>query len=349
MTVRFIAVGLVLLAGGCANVGYYLQSVRGQLDIWQRERAIEAVIRDPETPAELRGRLERVVQIRDFASRELRLPDNRSYRRYADLGRPYVVWNVFAAEEFSVEPRKWCFLFAGCVGYRGYFDRAEADNFAADLARQGYDVYVAGVPAYSTLGWFADPVLNTFICFPESEIARLIFHELAHQVMYVRDDTVFNESFAVAVETEGVRRWLEHTGDERGKAEFRKAQQRRADFVALIQDYRAKLEALYRTRIAPEAMRSRKAALFAELEREYERLKAAWGGFTGYDGWFARKPNNAQIASVAIYTRQLPAFQALLRREGGDLERFYAAARKLAALEKEERDRQLRELAAEKH
>jgi predicted aminopeptidase len=346
MTVRLIAFGLMLFAGGCANIGYYLQSVRGQLDIWQRERAIEAVIRDPETPAGLREKLERVVQIRDFASRELKLPDNPSYRRYADLGRPYVVWNVFAAEEFSVEPRKWCFLFAGCVAYRGYFDRAAAEDFAADLARQGYDVYVAGVPAYSTLGWFADPVLSTFIRFPESEVARLIFHELAHQVVYVRDDSVFNESFAVAVEIEGVRRWLGSTGDERGKTEFRKVQQRRADFVALIQDYRAKLDALYRMPIAPEAMRARKAALFAELEREYARLKAAWGGFTGYDDWFAAKPNNAQIASVAIYTRQVPAFQALLEREGGDLERFYAAVRKLAALDREERDRRLRELAA---
>lgn len=346
MTVRLVAAGLALLAGGCANFDYYLQSVRGQFDIWQRERAIEAVIRDPETPAELRAKLERVTRIRDFASRELGLPDNRSYRRYADLGRPYVVWNVFAAEEFSVQPKKWCFLFAGCVGYRGYFDKTEADEFAAAQARQGYDVYVAGVPAYSTLGWFADPVLNTFVRFPESEIARLIFHELAHQVAYVRDDTVFNESFAVAVEIEGVRRWLEHTADERGKAEFAKAQQRRADFVALVQTYREKLAALYRMRLAREVMRERKAALFAELEREYERLKAAWGGFAGYDGWFARKPNNAQIASVAIYTQQVPAFQALLEREGGDLGRFYAAVRKLAALDKEERDRQLRALGS---
>ncbi len=337
---------LALLLSGCANFSYYLQSVGGQLDLWRRERAIEKVVSDPNAPAGLKDKLARVLEIREFASRELRLPENRSYRRYADLERPFVVWNVFAAPEFSVRPVQWCFIFAGCVGYRGYFDKAEADRFAGELADQGHDVFVSGVPAYSTLGWFADPVLNTFIHYPDSEIARLVFHELAHQVVYVRDDTVFNESFAVAVETEGVRRWLDRVGDPRQRAEFDRAQRLRTEFVALIQTYRIKLDTLYRSRLAVEAMREHKAGVLRGLREEYDRLKAGWGGFVGYDRWFAQKPNNAQIASVAIYTQQVPAFQALLREQGGELGHFYAAVKELAALPREERSARLQELAA---
>jgi predicted aminopeptidase len=341
-----IAVCVALLMSGCTNLGYYLQSVSGQLDIWRREQAIEDVVRDPATSVPIRDKLARIVEIRDFASRELKLPENRSYRRYADLERPFVVWNVFAAPEFSVRPVQWCFMFAGCVGYRGYFNKADADRFAAELADQGHDVFVGGVPAYSTLGWFADPVLNTFIHYPETEIARIIFHELAHQVVYVKDDTVFNESFAVSVEAEGVRRWLDRAGSERQRAEFERAQRFRAEFAALIENYRGKLEALYRTRLAEAAMRERKDVLLNELGDEYERLKAGWGGYAGYDRWFARKPNNAQLASVAIYAQQVPAFQALLRREGGDLKRFYAAVKDIAILPKDERAIRLKTLAA---
>lgn len=345
LALRLGAACLALAMSGCTNLGYYLQSVGGQLDIWRRERAIEDLVTDPATSDELKQKLARVVEIREFASRELKLPENRSYRRYADLERPFVVWNVFAAPEFSVRPVQWCFRFAGCVNYRGYFSQADADRFARELAAQGQDVYVGGVPAYSTLGWFPDPVLNTFLRFPDVEIARLVFHELSHQVAYVRDDSVFNESFAVAVETEGVRRWLERGGDERQKARFERTQRLRAEFVGLIQTYRARLDALYRSRLAPEEMRKRKAAILDELGGEYERLKANREGFAGYDRWFDRKPNNAQLASVAIYTQQLPAFQALLREHGGDLARFYAAVRALADLPKDERAARLEQLA----
>ena len=337
---------LALLLSGCTNIGYYLQSVGGQLDIWRRERAIEEVINDPAAPAPLKKKLAQALRIRDFASRELGLPQNHSYRRYADLERPFVVWNVFAAPEFSVEPVQSCFMFAGCVGYRGYFDKTDADRFAAELADRGHDVYVGGVPAYSTLGWFSDPVLNTFIRYPDPEVARLIFHELAHQVVYVRDDSVFNESFAVVVEQEGVRRWLALHGGTQDKAIFERMQQYREDFTRLIGSYRERLDALYRGRLAPGMMRERKAQLFDALGRDYENLKAGWGGFGGYDRWFAQRPNNAQIASLAIYTQQVPAFQALLRRQGGELARFYAAVKELAALPKQERTARLQQLAA---
>ncbi len=332
---------LALLVSGCANVSYYFQSVGGQLDVWRRERPIEDVIADPATAQALKDRLAQILEIRAFASRELGLPDNASYRRYADLGRPFVVWNVFAAPEFSVQPLQSCFLFAGCVSYRGYFARDDAERFAAGLAEEGHDVYIGGVPAYSTLGYFADPVLNTFIHYPEAEIARLIFHELAHQVAYVRDDTVFNESFAVAVEQEGVRRWLARGGDAREREQFERGRRIRAEFSGLVQKYRERLEALYRTRLAPDAMRSRKREILAELEVEYQSLKSQWGGYSGHDRWFASKPNNAQLASVAAYSQLVPAFEALLAREEGDLSAFYAAVKSLAASPKGERDARL--------
>lgn len=342
---RIIAAALLPLVGGCANVSYYWQSVSGQLDVWRREQPIEEVIADPATAQTLKDKLGRALEIRAFASRDLGLPDNQSYRRYADLERPFVVWNVFAAPEFSVQPARWCFLFAGCVRYRGYFSREDADRFAAELSAQGNDVYVGGVPAYSMLGWFSDPVLNTFIHYPEAELARLIFHELVHQVLYVRDDTTFNESFAVAVEREGVRRWLARHGDAKQREQHERQQRIRAEFSSLIQNYRRQLDALYRSSLAPGAMRSRKHAILAELEAEYRKLKAGWAGFNGYDRWFERKPNNAQVASVAIYTQLVPAFEALFEREGRDLARFYAAVQQLADLPRVEREEQLRSLA----
>ncbi|MGH8661622.1 MAG: aminopeptidase, partial [Burkholderiales bacterium] len=295
----------------------------------------------------LKDRLARVNEIRAFASGELGLPDNASYRRYADLERPYVVWNVFAAPEFSVQPFPSCFPFAGCVSYRGFFARKDAERHAAALAAEGHDVYIAGVPAYSTLGWFADPVLNTFIHYPEAEIARLIFHELAHQVAYVRDDTEFNESLAVAVEQEGVRRWLARGGDAGERERFERGRRIRAQFSGLIEKHRGRLDALYRTRLAPGAMRERKRGILAELESEYRSLKAEWGGYAGYDSWFARTPNNAQLASVVVYSRRVAAFETLLARENGNLPRFYAAVRALAALPKAERDVQLGALVAQ--
>jgi predicted aminopeptidase len=329
------AAALVLV--GCSNLPYYLQSVRGQLDIWSRQHDIEAVIEKPTTPEPLRQKLQEVLAIREFASDALALPRNSSYRSYANLERRYVIWNVFAAPEFSIKPRHWCFPFAGCVAYRGYFAKTDAELFADETEKEGYDVFVGGVPAYSTLGYFPDPVLNTFVNYPKAHLARLIFHELAHQVAYVKDDSVFNESFAVTVEQEGMRRWLERYGTDKDRQTSRLIAERRGQFVNLIESYRGRLDTLYKSGLPPRDMRIRKQALFGELGADYQKLKASWGGYAGFDRWFAEKPNNALLASVSIYTRKVPAFQALLAREHGDLEHFYGSVKALAKLGKKER------------
>jgi len=237
-----------------------------------------------------------------------------------------------------VQPKEWCFPFAGCVGYKGYFAEVDAQRFAAELRTQRYDVYTGGVPAYSTLGWFKDPVLNTFIRYPEAEIARLIFHELAHQVAYAKGDTTFNESFAVAVEEEGVRRWLAAHGNAEQKSAFDQAQVYRRAFLDIVAQYRTRLAQLYAEPLNPEAMRAQKAQAFAQMRADYLALKQNLGGFSGYDWWFNQPLNNAQLASVAIYNQLVPAFTALLRSSGADLPAFYAEVKRLASLKQSERD-----------
>ncbi len=336
----WLLVGVLALAG-CGNIGYYWNSVGGQLEIWQREAPIERILADPALDPKTKAQLERALRIRDYASRELGLPDNRSYRSYADLARPFVVWNVFAAPEFSVEPKQWCFPFAGCVGYRGYFSEAEARSHAAMLKTEGYDVHVGGVPAYSTIGWFADQVLNTFVHYPEPELARLLFHELAHQVVYVKDDTVFNESFATVVEQAGVARWLAAHGSDEDRARFLQLQRFRADFRELVARTRSDLAQLYAGNASIEEKRRRKGEVFAALKNAYVAQRQDWGGFAGYDRWFAQSLGNAHLASVAIYTQQVPAFEAMLQQQGNDLGRFYAAVRELAGLPAAERKQRM--------
>jgi predicted aminopeptidase len=332
---------LAPLLCGCATLRYYSQAVSGQLDLMRRAVPIDEQLARDAVPAALKAKLEAVLRIRRFASRELALPDNGSYKSYSDLGRPYALWNVFAAPEFSLEPVNSCFAFTGCVSYRGYFSEADAQADGAARRAQGYDVHIGGVPAYSTLGWFDDPVLNTFIHYPEAELARLIFHELAHQLLYVKSDTRFNESFAATVEQAGVERWLAQSGSDRERAAYEHSQRMKREFVALVVKYRAILERYYREDLPVEEKRLGKARRFAEMEEDYRQLKASWGGFAGYDRWFAGKPNNATVVSVALYTELVPAFQALLRGVGGDLPRFYAAAKDLAKLSKEEREAKL--------
>ncbi len=326
------------LLGGCATVDYLSQSIGGEYDLLRHARPISDLLTDAQTPPELRSRLALVMAIRDFASRELLLPDNRSYRRYADVGRAYVVWNVFAAPELSDKLMTWCFPVAGCVAYRGYFREADAGRFADGLRRQGLDVYVAGVPAYSTLGYFDDPVLSTFVHFPETEVARLLFHELAHQLAYAPDDSVFNESFAVTVEREGMRRYLAGAPPER-KAEFDQAEMRREEFANLVGAARQRLEDAYATSADDAARRQAKTRIIGELRRAYAELKAgSWRGYRGYDAWFAADINNAKLGSIAVYTERVPAFEALLRRHAGNLAEFYAEVKKLAATPHAERD-----------
>lgn len=328
-------------AAGCSSIGYYFQAVSGQMELTRKAQPIAKVMADPDTSAELKAKLERVVEMRDFASRELHLPDNGSYRSYADIGRPYVVWNVFAAPEFSVKPKEWCFLFAGCVGYRGYFSKAGAEQFAAQLSAQRYDVFVGGVPAYSTLGYFDDPVLSTFVQYPDANIAELMFHELAHQLVYVQGDSTFNESFAVTVEREGVERWVAAHGGEAQRRALEREQVRRQAFAELVASYRERLAGVYAEPLDEQQMRARKEEVLTQMRAEYGRLKQSWGGFAGYDHWFEQPLNNAQLASVTIYTQLVPAFQRILRENGGDLQRFYAEAKRFAALPKAKRDAEL--------
>jgi predicted aminopeptidase len=332
---------LAPLFSGCATLRYYSQAVNGQIDLMRRAVPIDEQLARDAVPAALRAKLEAVLRIRKFASHDLGLPDNGSYKSYADLGRPFAVWNVFAAPAYSVEPVTSCFVFAGCVSYRGYFSEADAEAEGAARRAQGYDAYVGGVPAYSTLGWFDDPVLSTFIRYPDAELARLIFHELAHQLLYVKSDTRFNESFAVTVEQVGVERWLAQSGNDRDRAAYERSQRMKREFIALVVKYRAILEEFYRQGLPAEEMRLGKVQRFGDMEAEYRQLKASWGGFAGYDRWFAGKPNNATLASVALYTELVPAFQALFLRADGDLPRFYAAVKELAKLPKEERDARL--------
>ena len=333
---------LAPLLGGCSTLGYYSQAVRGQLDLLRRATPIEQELASDAVPVALKAKLRTVVRIRAFASRELGLPDNGSYKSYADLGRRYVLWNVFAAPEFSIKPVTSCFPIAGCVSYRGYFAEADAQAAGTALREQGYDVHIGGVPAYSTLGWFDDPVLSTFIGYPDAELARIMFHELAHQLLYVKDDTRFNESFAVTVERAGVERWLAQNGNENERAAYARLRGMRRGFVALIVKYQGILEQYYQQDLPVRDKRLGKARRFAEMQEDYRRLKASWGGFSGYDRWFAGKPNNATLASVALYTELVPAFTALLEREGGDLPRFYAAVKELARLPRDEREARLR-------
>ena len=310
-----------LMLPGCETLAYYAQAIGGQLSLMARARPLETLLADPATPQSLHERLALARSIREFAVRELKLPDNRSYRSYAELDRPYAVWNVVAAPEFSLAPVQSCFPVAGCVSYRGFFAREDAERYAEGLRMTGHDVYVHGVPAYSTLGRFDDPLLSTFIGYSDAELARLVFHELAHQVVYVKGDSTFNESFAVTVEREGLRRWLAATGSTSDLEEFFELQKRKETFLSEIGQSRTRLRALYGTPLAPEKMRERK-------KLESDALRENLRGNAGFKNV---SPNNAFLASFATYSQLVPAFEKLLAEQGGDLERFYARVRELAA------------------
>jgi predicted aminopeptidase len=335
-----VALLAACLGSGC-SIGYYAQSVRGHLELIQRARPVAEWAADPATPPELRERLQLAQRMREFAVRELKLPDNPSYRRYAELERGAAVWNLVAAPELSLALKTWCFPVLGCVGYRGYFDRADADALAEQLKAEGWEVSVYGVPAYSTLGWSnwigGDPLLSTFLRWPEGELARMLFHELAHQVVYVDDDTTFNESFATAVERVGARRWLQAEAGDPARAEYAVLDGRRNDFRELVRRYRERLDAAYRSGAPVDQRRALKAALMAELRADHARLKAErWGGFAGYDPWFERA-NNASFGVQAAYDELVPGFERLFVQAGGDFDRFYAEVRRLAALPKADR------------
>lgn len=351
---RWLLAGLAALvlglSVGCTQIGYYAQAVQGQTSLLWHARPVEEWLQDPALDPKLRIRLQQAHAIREFAVRELGLPQNGSYHSYVDIARPFVLWNVVATDEFSFKPHAWCFPVAGCVSYRGYYSQQAAQEFASQLRQQGQDVQVSGVPAYSTLGWFNDPLISSFIHYPESELARLMFHELSHQVLYVAGDTRFNESFASTVEEAGLQRWMAQRGDPRLSQAWATAKTRRQEFLALLWNTRQKLEATYAGDATPEIKRQQKAALFAALQAQYQQLKQQWGGYAGYDRWFAEPLSNAHWVALANYEEFVPGFRALLAQQAGSaqggLPRFYAAARALAGLPKSEREQALRKLAA---
>jgi predicted aminopeptidase len=335
--VGLLAVAVACATSGCGTVGYYARQAQGHLAIVAAAKPVDAWLADPATEPRLRERLVLSQRIRDFAVTDLAEPDNASYRRYAALGRGAAVWNVVAAPELSLVPRTWCFAVVGCVAYRGHYDRARADAEAAELRAAGWDASVYPVAAYSTLGKlpfdvFADPLLDTFVFQPEADLARLVFHELAHQIAFAPGDTEFNESYATAVETLGGRRWLAAHASDATRAADARARARREDFRALVASVRAELAALYAGPLDADAKRAGKAAAFARLRAEHARLKAErWDGDRSYDAWIARA-DNAAFAIQASYTALVPAFERLFEREGADFRRFHAEVARIAAL-----------------
>jgi predicted aminopeptidase len=336
LTIALLLAAISMLPG-CGSL-YLLQAARGQAQILVDRRPINDVVADPKTPPTVRATLAEVSAARDFASRELGLPDNRSYRVYADIGRPYVVWNVVAAPEFSVRPKVWCFPVAGCVTYRGYFRQKSAQSYADKLGGQGFDTVVEGVPAYSTLGHFDDPILNTMLPYGRDQLAAIIFHELAHQLIYVSGDSAFNEAFASTVEEAVLPRWLTSKGRPADIEKFQRSEAHAREFSAVLAQARRDLARLYASKQPPEQMRDAKrarlAALGDELRATEKRLRAS----SGYGAWAAKGFNNAELASVATYENCMPGFRRLLAQQDGNLPRFYAAVRALSKKPLAQRD-----------
>lgn len=333
----------LVLLNGCTSMSYYGQLAEGQWELLRARTSVASLVEDPGTDSRLRERLLHAEQARAFASAQLQLPDNRSYRVYADLGRPFVVWNVFATPALSLDPQTHCFPIAGCVAYRGYYRQGDARGAAALLRQQGLDVYVGGVEAYSTLGWFDDPILAAMLEWGDERLASLIFHELAHQRYYVQDDTEFNESFATFVEQEGARQWR----DARGLPPPTDASLRQRDqFIRLVLASRERLKAIYAAALDEAGKREAKQAEFERLRREYRQLRSSeWGGDGRYDAWINAPLNNAKLLPFGLYDQWVPAFAALFARVERDWARFYKEVERLGGLPVAQRRAELRELA----
>ncbi|WP_416760829.1 aminopeptidase [Roseateles sp. So40a] len=328
---------------GCAQLSYYGQSLSGHLSLVRAAKPVDEWLAQPDLDPEVRQQLTLSRSLRDFASSELKLPDNDSYRRYADLKRGAAVWNVVATPELSLQLKTWCYPIMGCAGYRGYFDPHAARELAQELRKEGYEPYVYGVPAYSSLGWSnwlgGDPLLNTFIRYPEGQLARMIFHELAHQVAYASDDTTFNESFATAVEQIGVARWLKDRPEALREDEV--SRQRQDEVQVLLKATRARLQEVFRSTASDDEKRAGKAAAFEQLRADYDAMKCErWGGDARFDRWIQGMTTPA-LAIQGSYTDLVPDFIRLYERQGADFPRFYAEVQRLAKLSKDERRAEL--------
>jgi predicted aminopeptidase len=347
--VRVFATGLALLLAGCSTAAYYGQAIAGHWHVLGLRRPVKVVMADPNSQPQLQQRLTVAQGLRDFANQELQLPDNGSYRSYADLQRPFLVRTVFATAPLSLQLRQWCFPIAGCVSYRGYFSATAAQKFADELKAQGDDVYVANVPAYSTLGWFDDPLLNTFIYWPIGRLAELIFHELAHQRLYIAGDTEFNESFATTVGNLGARLWLERYGTAQEQQTYATYKRLQANFIDLIEETRQELATIYASKTSDAAKQTAKTQSLLALQNRYQSLTASLGKDPGYDAWFREGLNNAKLASVSTYTRWVPAFEAIFEQVEGDFAAFYHAAEAVGKRKLSERRAALQDLLSASH
>ena len=330
---------MALGLSGCEAVGYYRQAIAGEYQILAHQKPIESLIADPATPPKLKAKFQEVLKIRQFAAQELKEPADKSYVKYTDLHRSCVVWTVEVAPALSLEPKTWWFPVVGRASYRGYFSEASARLYAEKWEKRGWDVFVGGVQTYSTLGWFRDPLLNTFIYEPESELAEIIFHELGHRRLFVPGDTDFNEAFATTVASEGVRRWYVAAQKPKAYEDYLTERRRENDFVKLVLAARDQLQTVYSDAQLPDAEKlKRKEELIRELRDNYAKLKTRWGVTkSGYDYWFSEPVNNAKLDTIAAYYDLVPGFQAVLRAQGGDIEKFYQAIGALAKMPLEKR------------
>jgi predicted aminopeptidase len=334
-----IIFGVLLAAAltGCESIGYYKQLISGQIDIFNKKQSIHELLNNPDTSEKLKEKLRLVMDIRTFAKDELFLQVKDQYLSFVELERPFAGWNMWVTPEFSFAPKAWCYPIIGCAVYRGYFSKKDAFDYGHQLEAQGYDVYIGGVAAYSTLGWFDDPVFSTFIYRSDIKLAALIFHELSHHFFYVANDSTFNESFAIAVEQEGLRRWLATRDNLKASEDYKMDYRRRRQFIELVMKYRKELETLYVKDLSTLEKRHAKAAAFEKLKDEYRLLKQHWGGYSGYDLWIYRKMNNAKLISVSTYHDLVPAFLELLKSCNYDLKVFYKKCQNLSEKPKEER------------
>lgn len=333
-----LVVAVIIGVCGCQTVSFYGQAIKGQYQILAHQEPIQEKIASPDTPADLKAKLTEVIALREFAAKELRLPTNKHYLKYVDLHRPYAVWTVSAAPELSLEPKTWWFPIVGSVSYRGYFSEDAANKYAKKLKAKGLDVDVGGVTTYSTLGWFNDPLLNTFVQGPESELVDTIFHELTHQRLYIAGDTDFNEALATTVAEEGVYRWYKAQNKPEAWKKYQTERDQHQQFIKIVLARVEELRAVYNNpSLSDEQKRVRKQEIISALRADHEKLKIQWGGKSRYDEWFKSRINNAVLGSVATYYDLVPDFQAVLRAQGGDMEKFFETVKKISKLDKEQR------------
>lgn len=338
-----LLLAVILGAASCSTSRFYSQAVKGQAEILRRAKPIPEVLRDPKTGPKLQAQLALVQEIRAFAHDHLKLPTDRQYKNYADLGRKFAVWNVYAAPEFSLKAKSWDYPFVGSLKYRGFFTEDVAQKEAEGLREEGYDVVVGGVRVYSTLGWFSDPVLNTFVNDKEPQLAEVLFHELTHARFFVSGDTDFNEAYATACGQEGVRQWLRARGDTAALAKYESGLREFGRILALLRGTRTRLEALYAQEgKMPEAeMRRQKELILDHTRSAYAAMKRRGESDAGYDRLFVKQLNNARLTALATYYDLVPAFHQLYEEQGRDWEKFHQTVEAMKPLTKNARREKL--------